>query len=158
LFAADGATVGVVEHEPQHGPGVQVSGGGHRADTAVLFERGQQTRYLAPGRGGRVRDHGRAHDGQRPCSRQDVQRGLDQGGQVLVQSARPEFGARVRRVRQRVASVAHHRVPGRARRPGYCPENAFHADVSKPVLRVDASRGPRPCIAYYFMCFASNAK
>lgn len=123
-----------MEHQPQHGPGVQVPRGGDRADTAVLSERGQQARRLAPGRGGRVRDAGRAHDGQRPRGRQDVPaRGLDARGEVPVQPAGPESGARVRRVRKRVAAVAHHRVPRRARRPGHRTAHALHTDVSMRV-------------------------
>lgn len=92
-----------------------MSGGGHRADTAVLFERGQQTGQLALGRSGRVRDAGRAHDGQRSRRRQDVQRGFNQGGEVLVQPARPEPGACVRRVRQRIAALVDHRISRRTR-------------------------------------------
>lgn len=127
---SDGPAVGVVEHQSQHGPGVQVSGGGHRTDTAVLFERGQQTGRLAPGRGGHLRDGRHTHHGQRPCGGQDVQRRLDQRGQVPVQSARPQPGARVRRLRQRITAVADHRVSRRTRRPGHRFANSFHADVS----------------------------
>lgn len=136
-----------MEHQSEHGPSVQVPGGGHRADTAVLPERGQPTGQLAPGRGGRLRDDGRAHDGQRSRGREDVQRGLDQGGEVPVQPARPEPGARVRRVRQRVPAVADHRVPRRARRPGHRSQDALHADVSihtHQSLLGDDSQPPSP--------------
>jgi len=61
---SDGAPFGIVEHQSQHGPSVQVPGSGHCADTAVLFERGQQAGELAPWRGGCVRDdNGRPLDG-----------------------------------------------------------------------------------------------
>lgn len=76
-------------------------------------------------------DDGRAHDGQRARGHQDLQRRLDQGSEVPVQPARPEPGARVRRVCQRVAAVAHHRVPGRARRPSHSVEDALDAHVSQ---------------------------
>jgi len=76
-------------------------GSGHCTDTAVLFERGQQVGQLAPGRGGRVRDDdGRPHDRQRTRGGKDLQCRLDQGSQVPVQPARPELGARVRRLRK----------------------------------------------------------
>lgn len=104
-----------MEHKSQHGSGVQVSGGGHCTDTTLLFERGQQTGRFTFGRSSDMRVAGRTHYGQRPCGGQDVQHGLDQGSEVLVQPARPESGARVRRLCQRIASVADHRVSRRTR-------------------------------------------
>lgn len=104
-----------MEHKSQHGSGVQVPGSGNRADTTVLFERGQQTGEFTFGRGGYMRNDGRPHDGQRSRGGQGVRQGLHQRSEILVQPTRPQPCARVRRLRQRVATVAHHRVPRRTR-------------------------------------------